>query len=247
MGRRPPASAPSRCAPSPAPHAPTPSRGEGLCGCWSVAPPLPAGAARPSAKAPGASRRTGWAGRGATCPLTARSAQPSSAFRGLLGETAARVKGEEEAPRSSSAHHGPPAAREPAPVPARCRAAAACRQPNGRPHGGCPGPAPRKADDPDLAAFRALLTETTGTAPAPSPAPRPRRASGEPEAAPQHAAPPPAAPRRNPGGAPSARCGGTTALGFGLIVVSVPYGALRATIAHLNGEICASSPNAPAP
>lgn len=84
--------------------------------------------------------------------------------------------------------------------------------------------------DTDLAAIRALIGDPS---PSPSPSPRPLRPVARPATADPTPAPRPAATgwRREWLADTLA-----TGLGYGLLVVSVPVGAVRAALAHLNGE-----------
>jgi hypothetical protein len=86
--------------------------------------------------------------------------------------------------------------------------------------------------DTDLAAIRALIGDPPPS-PSPSPSPRPLRPVARPATADPTPAPRPAATgwRREWLADTLA-----TGLGYGLLVVSVPVGAVRAALAHLNGE-----------
>ncbi len=88
-------------------------------------------------------------------------------------------------------------------------------------------PAAEAEEDPELRAIRLLMRDGPDPAPA---APAPARPVTEPESA-------PVAPPEQPGTRRDWLSGPlATALGYGLLVVSVPVGAVLALIAHLNGE-----------
>jgi hypothetical protein len=103
------------------------------------------------------------------------------------------------------------------------------------------------APDPDLAAIRALLADSAAALSAVPPAVPP---AAFPAASPAEASVPPHAPAPRPAvfsdGQPDASGKGwrlallrdmaATALGYGLFLVALPYGAVRATLAHLDGQ-----------
>ncbi len=93
-----------------------------------------------------------------------------------------------------------------------------------------PAPAELPEEDRELAAIRALLAQE-------SPARLPRASLAAPSASPASVAPAPAPADTGPGWRSEWLANATaTALGYGLLVVSVPVGAVLAGLAHLNGE-----------